>query len=256
MMRLAILVLVAWLAVVFTARAEELAAGISRDKIEINSSFTGAEVVVFGAIESDTGAAMSDAGQRDVVVVIRSDKPSVATVRKKELMGPIWVNREARQFAGVPSYYFVASNKPLEQIAHPNVLKQFEIGLANIAMGPAPGSVGGPANFRTALLKSREGSELYGQHDGGVTFMSASLFRTTATLPPNVPAGNLRVSVYAFRNGQVISSNSMMLFIDKTGIERSLSDMAQNWPFLYGISAVLLAVLAGLLAATAFRERH
>lgn len=256
MIRAAVVALIVSLAAVFVARAEELAAGISRDKIEINSSFTGAEVVVFGAIESESGAAMSDAGPRDVVVVVRSDRPSLATVRKKELMGPIWVNREARQFVGVPSYYFVASNRPLSQIAHPDILKQFEIGLANIAMGPAPGAIGGPANFRAALLKSREAAELYGQHDGGVTFMSASLFRTTATLPPNVPAGNLRVSVYAFRNGQVVSSNSMMLFIDKTGIERSLSDMARHWPFLYGISAVLLSVLAGLLASTVFRERQ
>jgi len=31
--------------------AEELAAGISRDKIEINSRFTGTEVAVFGSVE-------------------------------------------------------------------------------------------------------------------------------------------------------------------------------------------------------------
>lgn len=238
------------------AHAEELAAGISRDKVEINSNFTGADVVVFGAIESEAGESIADGSRRDIVVVLRSDKLSVATVRKKELMGPIWVNRDTQQFAGVPGFYFVASSRPLRDIALPQVLQQFELGLDHLAVGPAPGSIGGPAEFRKAFLSSRTESELYGQHEGAVTFMSGTLFRTTAALPPNVPAGNLRVLVYAFRDGRVVSSNSMTLFIDKTGIERQLSEFAQYWPVLYGIVAVLFSMLAGLSAFFAFSSRN
>ena len=136
------------------------------------------------------------------------------------------------------------------------MLKQFELGLDNLAMGPAPGSIGGPANFRKAFVNSRVQSELYGQHEGAVTFMSSSLFRTTTALPPNVPAGNLRVLVLAFKQGHVVSSNTMTLFIDKTGIERGLSDFAQFWPAIYGLMAVMFSVLAGFLASVAFRERN
>jgi hypothetical protein len=35
-----------------------------------------------------------------------------------------------------------------------------------------------------------------------------------------------------------------------------LSDFSEREPFLYGLSALLVAVTAGLLAAAAFRERH
>ena len=240
---------------VHCAQAEELAAGISRDKVEITSNFTGADVVVFGAVESEAGEAISDGTRRDIVIVVRSDQESVATVRKKELAGPIWVNRETRQFAGVPGFYFIASSRPLKDIAQPQVLQQFELGLENLALGPAPGSNGGPPAFRQAFLESRVKGELYGQHEGAVTFMSGSLFRTTASLPPNVPAGNLRVLVYAFRDGRVVSSNAMTLFIDKTGIERQLSDFAQQWPAIYGFVAVLFSMLAGFSASVAFRER-
>ncbi len=64
------------------------------------------------------------------------------------------------------------------------------------------------------------------------------------------------MTVYALRDGRITSSNSMTLFIDKTGIERVLSDFSEREPFLYGLSALLVAVTAGLLAAAAFRERH
>lgn len=252
---LAVLTLAAALAA-GAARAEDLAAGISRDKIEITSSFTGTDVVVFGAIEMESGEALPTTEMRDVVVVIRSDKPYLVTVRKKDQVGPIWMNREQRRFAGVPGYYFLSSTRPLKDIASQEVLEQFEIGLERIALGPAPGAIGGPREFREAILRSKLNQDLYSQHEGAVSFLSGSLFRTTVALPPNVPAGHLKVLVYAFADGQVTSSSTMTLFIDKTGIERGLSEFAHHWPAFYGLAAVLLSALAGFLASLAFRERH
>jgi uncharacterized protein (TIGR02186 family) len=239
-----------------SARAEDLAAGISRDKIEITSNFTGTDIVVFGAIETDEGTALPATEVRDVVVVIRSDKPYIVTVRKKDRVGPIFMNREERRFAGVPGFYFLSSTRPLREIAADDVLDQFELGLDRIVLGPAPGAVGGPRAFREAILRTKIRQDVYAQHEGAVSFLSGSLFRTTVALPPNVPAGNLKVIVYAFSQGQVTSSSSMTLFIDKSGIERRLSEFARYEPTLYGIVAVLLSGLAGFLASLVFRQRH
>jgi hypothetical protein len=48
----------------------------------------------------------------------------------------------------------------------------------------------------------------------------------------------------------------MTLFIDKTGIERQLSEFAQYWPALYGLVAVLFSMTAGLAAFFAFSTRN
>ncbi|MBP6013844.1 MAG: TIGR02186 family protein [Alphaproteobacteria bacterium] len=253
-MRLALAIAV-WFAAMLPAAAEDLAAGISRDQIEIRSNFTGTDVVVFGAIENEFGQAFPATEPRDVVVVVRSDRPYTVTVRKKERVGPIFVNREMRRFADVPGFYFLASTRPLKEIAQGAVLDQFELGLDRIALGPAPGSIGGPRDFREAIVRTKQRQELYSQHEGGVSFLSGSLFRTTVALPPNVPAGNLKVLVYVFANGEVTSSNSMTLFIDKKGIERGVSDLSHKQPVLYGLAAVLLSALAGFLGYLAFRER-
>lgn len=238
------------------ALADDSAAGISRDKIEITSSFTGADAVVFGAIEGDAGAALPATEKRDVVIVVRSDKPYLATVRQKERVGPIWVNREMRRFAGVPGFYFVASNRKLTDIASSEVLEQLELGLDKLALGPAPGSIGGPREFREAIIRSKSVGGLYGEHDEGVSFLSGSLFRTTVALPANVPTGNLKVLVYVFHQGQVSSSNSMTLYVEKTDIERRLSEWAHQLPVVFGFLAVMLSGLAGFLASLAFRERN
>ena len=153
------------------ACAEDLAAGISRDKIEITSNFTGTDIVVFGAIENEEGQALPATEMRDVVVVIRSDKPYLVTVRKKERVGPIWMNQDEQRFAGVPGFYFLSSTRPLREIAAAEVLDQFELGLDRIVLGPAPGSVGGPrANFARRCLRNRIRDDLYSQHEGGGEF--------------------------------------------------------------------------------------
>ena len=154
---LAAMILIAALSGV--ARAEDLAAGISRDKIEINSNFTGTDVVVFGAIENELGEALPATEMRDVVVVIRSDRPYTVTVRKKERVGPIYVNRDMRRFADVPGFYFLSSTRPLKDIAAREVLDQFELGLDHIAFGPAPGSIGGPRDFRQAIVRTKQRHE-------------------------------------------------------------------------------------------------
>jgi len=238
------------------ARAEDLAAGISRDTVEITSNFTGTDVVVFGAVENEQGEALPASEPRDVVVVIRSDQPYNAIVRQKAPVGPIWINQDMRRFSGVPGFYFLASTRPLKDIAKPETLDQLELGLNNLALGTAPGSIVGPRVYREAIVRAKARDGLYGEHQGGVSFLSGSLFRTTVALPANVPAGNLKVLVYVFSAGQVSSSNSMTLFIDKTGVERRLSDFAHHQPVLYGLAAVILSALAGFLASLAFRDRH
>jgi hypothetical protein len=73
-------------------------------------------------------------------------------------------------------------------------------------------------------------------------------------LPPNIPAGNLKVQVFMFAGGEV-TSTTQWVFIDKSGIERQLSEFSVEEPVLYGLFAVVLSALAGLAAYLLFRER-
>jgi uncharacterized protein (TIGR02186 family) len=244
------------LAVSSPVHAEELAAGISRDKIEINSRFTGTEVAIFGSVGPASGEIVPQNRARDIVVVVRSDRSSLAVVRRKEPVGPIWINRDVMTFKDVPAFYFVASSRALADIAEPGLRRQFQLGFSNLEGSTVARPSSRTALFQQAFVDSQVSAQVYAQHEGAVTFMSPTLFRTTLALPPNVPAGNLRVTVYAFLNGEVTSSNSMTLFIDKTGIERTLYELSRQEPLLYAFGLLLLAVLSGLVAAAAFGHRH
>ena len=87
--------------------------GISQDTIQITSNYTGTDIVVFGAIERAQGTA-----GRGIVVVVRGpDEPM--TVRRRDRVAGVWVNRDAARFEGLPAYYYLASTEPVARIAIP-----------------------------------------------------------------------------------------------------------------------------------------
>ena len=84
--------------------------------------------------------------------------------------------------------------------------------------------------------------------------MGRNLFRATVDLPANVPVGIYASDVYLLRKGKVLSHNRSNLTINKEGFERFVFSAAFDYPLIYGILAVILAVTAGLLASALTRR--
>ncbi len=233
--------------------ADELVSGLSTDVIEITSSFTGTDIVLFGAIEtSDTLAAKQG---RDVVVVIRGPDVDL-TVRRKERVAGIWVNVEQVRFEGLPGYYFLASTRPLSAIASEEVLRRFRLGTMNLEAYTAPGTSGAEANvFRAAAIRSKKTEGLYRESAAGIEFLSRSLFRAQIPVPAEVPPGQYKAEVYLFQGGNVVSAQFTPLFIDKTGLERRLFEFAHRDALLYGLAVVLMAITLGWLSSLLIRQK-
>jgi uncharacterized protein (TIGR02186 family) len=229
------------------AATEDLVSGLSQDTVQITSNYTGTDIVVFGAIEHP-----EDVGRRDVVVVVRGPDADM-TVREKQWVAGIWINRDQAKLIGMPSYYFIASTRPVGDIAPSDTLQRYSIGLANIAPERIF-SHHDPAPFRAALLSHKQQAGVYGETQTGVEFLSPTLFRAAIPVPATVPRGQYNVEVYLFRDGTVISAQSTPFFIDQTGLERRLYNFAHESPLSYGVSTVLMAILLGWLSSLVFRR--
>jgi uncharacterized protein (TIGR02186 family) len=229
------------------AAAEDIVSGLSQDQIEINSSYTGADIVVFGTIErpaAPTG--------RDVVVVVRGPDTQL-TVRRRDRIAGVWVNREAARFQGMPAFYFLASTRPMLQIAAPEVLTRYGLG-AGYLTPAAIVTNHDAAPFREAGLRQMAARGLYTDAPGNIDFHSESLFKTVVPIPAAAARGQYNVEVYLFRDGDVVSVQSTPFFIDQTGLERRLYTLAHNTPVAYGMFAVLMALLFGWTASVWMRR--
>lgn len=229
------------------AHAEDLVSGISQDIIQITSNYTGTQIVVFGAIER----AQNPQG-RDIVVVVKGpDDPM--TVRRRDRVAGVWVNRDAAHFEGLPSYYYLASTQPISRIAPRDVLARYEIGLQQLKP-TAIGSHHDPEPFRQAVIRHLEKLGLYTESPGSIDFYSETLFSTRVPVPAGVTRGQYNVEVYLFRNGQMVSAQSTPLFVDASGLERRLFNAAHDAPFTYGLACVLMAMLLGWISSVLFQR--
>jgi uncharacterized protein (TIGR02186 family) len=226
------------------ARAEPLVADLTNHLIAITTGFTGASVVLFGAID----------GPGDVVVVVRGPDRDV-TVRRKSRVAGIWVNSQEVIFANVPSFYFVAASRPLEEIVSPASAAFYRLGVTNLGVKPegvAPTRVAD--EFVTALVRTQQNARLFPNSVGKVNFIGERLFRTTIEFPSNVPTGTYLVQVFLVRDRDVVSGQTTPLVVSKVGIDADVFAFAGRQPALYGAIAVLTAMVAGWLASLPFRS--
>jgi len=229
------------------AQTEAIEVDMSAREIAIKSDFTGAEIVVFGAVEASKQAAATS-GYYDVIMVIRGPVQSVVT-RKKERVAGVWVNGPSESF-NVSSFYAVLSTRPLDEIASTQTLRWH-----GIEFNPKPQVDGGPPPpdaFEEALIRLKGQQALYVEKPFAVAFLSSSLFRGNVTLPTQVAEGQYTAQVYLLQAGKLISRDDVSLKVQKEGIERILYTLAYQRPWLYGLISVLLAAACGLLGWTLF----
>lgn len=224
--------------------ARPLIADLSSKQIEINTGFTGAQLLLFGSTD----------GAGDVVVVVRGPQRS-EVVRRKERTGGIWINGRSVEFGKVPAYYHVASSRPLDTFAAEKVLQKHRIGVSRLKLTVLTGAQDGNVReFRKALIRLKREGNLYKESPGGVKLIEGRLFRTEITFPATVPTGTYSAEVYLFRKGEPVGSSLTPITVRKTGLEAAIFEFAHRHSAIYGICAVIIALFAGWLAGVIFRK--
>jgi uncharacterized protein (TIGR02186 family) len=226
------------------AAAQDLIADISNHLISITSDFKGTELLVFGAIE----------GGGDVVVVVSGPRNNVV-VRKKDRVFGIWINAESAEFNNVPAFYAVAATDTLEALAAPEQLRLYEIGLAGLRVeAEADVDEAEKDEFLAALIELKQTNDLYPIAPQHIDVVGDRLFRVKIPFPADVPVGSYLVQSFLIRDGQVVGAQTSPLVVNKGGFGADLYEFAHDEGALYGILAVLGAVMAGLLGNLMFRR--
>jgi uncharacterized protein (TIGR02186 family) len=244
------------LAACLSARAdnERLDIGISTNEIAITSDFAGADLIVFGALDN-ADPLLLQLGQYDIIVALEG--PARETiVRRKERVFGVWINRYAMRFEPAPASYSLSSTLPVERIASQLELSGRNIGINQILLTPA-GNVGDGSRvpeFRDSLLRLRVEDGIYQREPLGVEFVSSSLFRATLRLPANIPVGDHKLRAFLFKSNEFVMERDLRLRVVKTGIEQFVFELAHQQAFLYGVLAVVLAMVTGWLGSVVFRK--
>jgi uncharacterized protein (TIGR02186 family) len=225
---------------------------VSQSRIEIRYSFTGAELLLFGAILYPGGRAPSK--NAEIAVVVKGPVQPLV-VREKQKVAGIWMNVESSRFRSAPSFYAVASSKPLSNLVDERTAAIYELGLQNLQLSPGSGaSPEVQRRFEAGFIELMQRRQLYFEDPDGVQITEGVLYRGRVTIPAQVPVGDYTAETFLIQDGRVIAGAVRDIHIDKFGFERFIADAAERWALAYGLIAVVLSLLLGWGASALFRR--
>lgn len=251
MMRTLLISIVISIYTAFSVYAETLVTDLSQNEIQITSQFAGSQLLLFGALERHATESIQNDEisvqglDYDIIVVVQSE-PTDLVIRKKEKIGGIWINNENQTVRGVPGYYVIGSTRDLDDFLSPEDQRSLGLGLKNIKVTNDDDIE--VEEYKEALIRNMVSKRLYQEESGNVTVKDEILFRANLDFPSNMPVGSYKADVYLVRDGNIIINHRTDLLVDKTGIERLIYNFAHEFPPLYGIMAILLAISAGLFS--------
>ncbi|PQM28083.1 hypothetical protein CVO77_06080 [Sphingopyxis lindanitolerans] len=237
------------------ARADDprLVPDVSSRAIDIQYSFTGEELLLFGAILYP-GQRLPD-DRTDIVVVLKGPVRPII-LREKQRVAGIWVNASSIRLRTSPGFYAIGSSRPIDKLVDERTAAIFELGLDNLSMSPAGFSEAKKlARFEGGLIDLYRRAGLFYENPSAVEISEGVLYRARIPVPARVPVGTYRAETYLISRGRVIAVASRDVQIRKAGFERFVALAAERHGFLYGLTAVALSLLLGYGASAAFRRR-
>jgi len=235
------------------ARDPILVPEVSQHEVQVRQGFTGTELLLFGAILDPQG---TRAGRDyDIVVVLKGPTQSI-TLREKQKHAGIWINAATARFRSAPTFYGVASSRPLDQIVDPRTAAIYELGLPFLQLSPIGAiQTAEQIRFASGLVQVMTDQQLYQENPQGVIVNEQVLYQARIKLPSNVQTGTYTAETFAISQGAVVASAVARVEVKKRGFERLIADFAQHSSFLYGVLAVAVSVAMGWLAGRLFTPR-
>jgi uncharacterized protein (TIGR02186 family) len=223
----------------------------NHDHITVNYNYHGSTVSVKG--ESDPGV--------DIIVTLTSSENAHQSLKQKNKVGGIiWMNTATVTLEDLPNVYLQRSSKAPEGILSQEQLESNAIGydalLHESEISPAANDEEKESLFKD-FVKYKEANKLYSVMDGDVTLKEENGVQEYYTLvkwPYQAPPGDYSVNVYAVRDGKVMEKAQAAVLVERIGLVKSLTNMAQNNGALYGIIAILIALAAGFGVGLVFRK--
>lgn len=215
-------------------------------------------VILMGATYNGTKLLVSAAIPKDAEAFVRvtGELEDVKLKKKGRALGLLWMNLGSVNIRQAPNVFLLCPSKALQR----NQENWHRLGLGFEALkgrvGVTPASEDKDALFKE-FVKLKESKELYAVYENAIAYGSTSgsmkPFTATVRIPSDMPQGVFKIEVFAIRDDTLLATGTQEMKVAEVGLPAMMSSMAFDHGTLYGIVAVMVAILAGLLTGVVFK---
>ncbi len=210
---------------------------IRPNQVGIGAGFNGTHVSIAGEVPEGTSAVIRLLGE-----------PRDETFKEKgKALGVLWMNLKTVEIKDVPDVFLMGTDGT----------DHIDWEHSDLAFQSAKGDTDN--QVFDEFLKLMEQEQFYQVENGVVQYEQSENgmrpFTADLAIPSAMHQGVYRVEVLAVKEGKVVDSAAEELHTKLTGLPAFLARLAFENSLLYGVAAVVIAILAGLFMSMLFKER-
>jgi uncharacterized protein (TIGR02186 family) len=228
----------------------EMVTDRSKKAIEVDVRFSGERIYFFGTVPDPDA---------EVVVKLVPKKPESIKLMRKGKVVLFWMGVKQFEVQNMPYLYKVHSSKPLKDIVTPELAKEYRLDYRALKNDMKLEILKGESTdddrdlLFDGFIKIKEEQNLYRVAENRIRITKGRLFEHYFTFPDKAKAGDYLVESYAIKDGKIIDHSSDEVQVVKVGLTAWLYHMSQEQGVLYGMMAVGIALIAGLLVGMVFK---
>jgi len=191
-------------------------------------------------------------GGTDIIVTFTGKSTEEVLNRKVRVAG-IWINRGKVHVSGVPSLFIGFSNKPPEKILSRELLDRYQLDENGFekSMEISPQELSLP-EIRSAFINMKTRQKVYASFNGSDIIKmepatnGLSTYKINFRWPKKAPSGIYYVRAFHCKEGNIVGQNELEFKVVEVGFPAWMSNLAEDSAFIYGIFAVVVALMVGL----------
>jgi hypothetical protein len=218
---------------------------VSPEIVNVGTFFSGGKLLISGDIPSTN----------DVIIEV-AGKDSKNLFDLKGKIGPFWMTRGKVHIDHVPELYILLLPKGQ---GWEKRIDGLGIGFSRLKLRmTTSGPQDIPADIFKMFIKLKESKSLYGELKGAITYTSGSNdkkhFSAVCSLPSSIGEGDYTIRATTITNNEVGAVATRKFSVEEVGFIKLVNHLASDRRVLYGVSAVIIALLAGLIMGVVFKQ--
>ncbi|MFH1155175.1 MAG: TIGR02186 family protein [Pseudomonadota bacterium] len=213
--------------------------------LDIDAFFSGGRLTLTGDIGAD----------EDIIIELYG-KNTRTTFDLKDRIGPFWMTNGSVHFENIPEMYLLLLpdgqdwDKKAETLGLG--MKQLEERVIT------SGTDDVPQNIFTMFTQMKDTEGLYKKFPQAVRYLGEQdgrkKFEAFCPLPALIATGTYNVKATVTSQGRLVRQITQQFSVREIGFVKMVNDMASNQRVVYGVAAVVIALMAGLIMGVLFRQ--
>lgn len=220
------------------AGRERIAAHMLKGIIDINASYHGERLFLYGVSPENC----------DVVVSVTMQGDTLGMGQKGKF-GPLWLTVGKITFINWPVMYKIKSTRPLIEILPKDTAMVHLLGYDAVKAQTKVLGTDEPGFYLDQLASLSESQRLFSDWEEAIQMHAGGLYDASFFWPARAKTGDYLVQIFVIRNSQIIGHVSEVVNVQKIGIEQWLSNESQRHGVIFGSISVLMAILSGGLVS-------